>query len=293
MLVDDWIDLREKKSNAKKDRQSYFNHISPILGTKQVADVTARDIATLRTALEAKGLAKPTINNIFISLKAMINHAEKNRDIVTRRPFKNIKVSKSQNEQMRVLTDEELDTIFNAAEELDDRLYFMLKILFYTAQRPKSILVLRCRDIDLRKNTILLEEVKGQKATTMPISTKLKPILEEWIKDKEPHEKLIPVGYDRIVELAQKVFEPLNLHLFAKKKMTPQQHREARHKAYYEHRAKWASMYSLRHTAATRILSNTGNIKLAKEILRHSDLKMTEIYAKIVDEQKQEAVDAI
>ncbi len=48
------------------------------------------------------------------------------------------------------------------------------------------------------------------------------------------------------------------------------------------------SLYTLRHTAATQLVSKLG-IKVAKEYLQHSDLKVTEIYAKVVDEQMVEA----
>jgi site-specific recombinase XerD len=49
----------------------------------------------------------------------------------------------------------------------------------------------------------------------------------------------------------------------------------------------------LRKTFATAYLKNGGNIMELKEILGHSDLKTTEIYVGIDEEQKRDGVNRI
>jgi len=302
VFVDDYIESREKKANAVKDRQKYFNHISPLMGHKLMSEVSINDVKKLRAKLQEKNLSDATIANILIVLKAMFNHADA-LDMKTQRPFLKkdanqksiIKVKKKRSEKMKILSDKELDELFSLAKKKDKRLFFMLKMLFYTAQRPDSILSLKVNDINLEGNQIALEKIKGQSERYIPISAKLKPFIVEWIEQegKETTDKLVGLSYSRMSALAQEVFAPLNEKYYKKKSMKKADLVEARHKAFREHRSDWASMYSLRHTAATKILSNTGNIKLAKEILGHSDLAMTEIYAKISTEQMQGGVDAI
>lgn len=50
-----------------------------------------------------------------------------------------------------------------------------------------------------------------------------------------------------------------------------------------------AVLHALRHTAATRVLSLTGDIRLTQQWLGHSDLSTTMRYAKVVDNRMREA----
>ena len=50
------------------------------------------------------------------------------------------------------------------------------------------------------------------------------------------------------------------------------------------------SYHTSRHTFATMILTYGGSLEAAKELLGHKDIKETQIYAKLVDEKKREAI---
>jgi integrase len=51
-------------------------------------------------------------------------------------------------------------------------------------------------------------------------------------------------------------------------------------------------IHDLRHTAATRMVAETGNIKLAMKLLRHEDISTTSKYAAVLDEDLRNAMDA-
>lgn len=53
------------------------------------------------------------------------------------------------------------------------------------------------------------------------------------------------------------------------------------------------SIHTARHTFATILLSKDANINTIKELLGHSDIKTTMIYAKVLDKTKQKAVDLL
>lgn len=53
------------------------------------------------------------------------------------------------------------------------------------------------------------------------------------------------------------------------------------------------SIHTARHTFATILLSKDTNINTIKELLGHSDIKTTLIYAKVLDKTKQKAVDLL
>ncbi len=53
---------------------------------------------------------------------------------------------------------------------------------------------------------------------------------------------------------------------------------------------KQISFHCARHTWATNTLEMTGNIALVSDILGHSSIKTTQIYAKVLGKKKEEAM---
>jgi len=298
-LLEVYLDARTKKSNLLKDRQKYNNHIKPLIGSKLVSKVGVAEVQSLDKVFDEKKLSPATKANILIILKAMLNYAEA-IDMQTMKPFSKktgssvvIKVKKNRGERVRVLNKHEMEQVFNAAKIKDERLYFMFKMLYHTLQRPQSILELKCGDIDLVSNKISLGTIKGQAARYIPISKKLKPLLMEWMHEKEKYQRLIELSYSRLSSIANTVFSPLNDKLYSVDGLNDEDAAAEKIKAFKEYRHEWVSMYSFRHTSATNLYSATSDIKLVKELLGHSDFKMTEIYAKLNDKQKQDGIDAL
>ena len=52
-------------------------------------------------------------------------------------------------------------------------------------------------------------------------------------------------------------------------------------------------IHDLRHTAATRLVSKTGNLKMAMKLLRHEDISTTAKYAAVLDDDLRQAMDAM
>ncbi len=57
--------------------------------------------------------------------------------------------------------------------------------------------------------------------------------------------------------------------------------------------SKHISMHTARHTFATLALSETGNLYLVSKLLGHTDIKHTQVYAKIIDQEKKDAVESL
>ncbi len=52
-------------------------------------------------------------------------------------------------------------------------------------------------------------------------------------------------------------------------------------------------VHDLRHTAATRLVNQAGNLKMAMKLLRHEDISATVKYAAVLDEDLRAALDAM
>ncbi len=164
-----------------------------------------------------------------------------------------------------------------------------MKMLLYTAQRPKNVLELNVDDVHLDRNVIDFGEIKGQEASEITISKKVKPLLVDWIAGKTG--RVFSLSQDYLQELSQEIFDVFNKPLYYIDGMDKDDEKLARKEAYKTKRHRWASFYGLRHTAAVNIIKNTGSVYKAQQMLRHSDIKMTMIYAQ--DEDQQGTADAI
>lgn len=247
------------------------------LGDTAVSDLTPNTLMRLIKALEGKGLSAKTIASVNNLLKAITNHAISEGYIV-RNPFlnKKAKVNVPKEDRKRLFTPDERKEIFINAKKMDNRTFILFKMLYYTGQRPKSIIALRVRDIDLNKRQISIDAIKDQSGTFVPISDKLYPLLKLWIKDQDQNTPLFDIQYVTFSMKALKLFAKYNKGL-----------------DYKKHRYQWASMYSFRHTAATVMLAKTDNIKTVQTVMNHSDPKVTAIYAKLLDDAKRKGVNVL
>jgi len=53
---------------------------------------------------------------------------------------------------------------------------------------------------------------------------------------------------------------------------------------------KKGAVHILRHTASTKLLSNSQNIRYAQELLGHKDISTTQIYTHVTEEEPDKAV---
>lgn len=158
----------------------------------------------------------------------------------------------------RYLTLKEIQILFTGAKNAKFDLF--LKIAVLTGMRRAEIVNLTWQDIDLTNDVILIRKSKSHKSRYVPISPELKPILEQhkstgrlftW---SDPH---TATNYFR--KLAKETGVNCRLH-------------------------------DLRHSFATHLLASGANIKIVQEILGHSDIKTTMIYAHAIEDEKKTAV---
>ena len=274
-------------ANNKKDERRYTLHIKPCLGSIKVSKIDASSLEHLQSYL--KDLRVPASRRkdaplIGLSNKSINNSTDLAYNIM-QYAFKkdaheiDVRIEKLtiDNARQRVFSPEEIDAILTSTE---GETKVFLALMYYTAQRPESILNLQKKHII--NSRILIKAIKKQKSHTVPISKKLAEILMPWIEGLKPNDYIVtkdnkPIPYQTMSGRVSKLFGKLfNQDL-----------------DYKEDSKIWASMYTLRHTSLTNIYANTGDIKMAQTIANHSSSKMTERYTKTGDEQKRNAVDGL
>ena len=285
--------------NNKKDKRRYENHLSSIIGRRKVSKFTTNDVLELQVKLlktkikqskedkSSRTISPKTVDNIIDQLKSMFNEGmrDKNQWCI-RNPVADKDVKKltadADNARMRILSDDELQRLFDLAS-VKPQLYLLVKLLYHTAARPDAIISLQVKDIKFPQKRIHLKALKKAKAYSVPMTDEVSNLIEDWITEhelKHDHYLFYPLQdkkktkhalYENFRRAAKSVMDDeFNLGI-------PTHDQNNR-----------VTLYTLRHTAATKLVKKLG-IKVAKDYLNHSDLKTTEIYAKIVDEQMEEA----
>lgn len=298
--------LPQDTAYRKWEDTKYKKHLSKFvvrrkeLGGLTSSEIKPEDIVMIQNHFMEVGLAPKSVNNITNLLRSIIRYGIAN-DHCTKNPMRRYKPLPVDNIVERYFTREEVEDLLDRAlkpfddEKIKDedlkyykppyskiRLQMFLRLMYYTAQRPKSLLALQRKDI--MGDRIRIASIKKQKQHYVPITEKLRPYLEEWIKDLKPEDYLFhadgyakePISYFTLHDYTIRFFKHWNKGL-----------------DYKKDRKQWASLYTLRHSAATNALEATGNSRLVQAMLNHSDARMTERYAKVLDKTKEEGFNAL
>ncbi len=259
----------------ERERQKFEKNIFEFIDKKRpMKSITSKDSEYLQAKLQEKGFAPHYINILVTTLSVIVNWGFKNKYLGTL--LETVPKLEVDNQRLKVFSDDELELIYSG---VTPKYKMFLRLMYYTAQRPKSILDLKKKNIT--DKGIFIKGIKKGKNQSVPISPKIKDELFKWIKDLKEDDYVCsqsakPMNYYSIVYHTK----PLLNRLF----------NEGKEYSDPTDRAQWASLYTIRHTALTNIYKGTGDIHLTQKLANHSDSKMTDRYVKIADEQKAKGI---
>ena len=153
----------------------------------------------------------------------------------------------------------------------------VIELALGTGLRVSEISQLKLEDIDLKRggNSLIVRHGKGNKQRIVKFSSKLKTLILEYIeyrdKDSEylfPSERQDYMSSNAI----QKAFKK-----WARKAGLPARY----------------SIHSCRHCYATALLKVSRNLRLTQVQLGHSNPQTTTVYAQVLDEELDEAVEKL
>jgi integrase len=238
------------------------------IGPLKVTDAIAARLAVkIKNAKDERSVKNATVNRTVIEpLRAVLNRARKNwEQKVQEINWKDFVLTEPK-ERGRELTGEEEERIFASLREDHHPIVFFSIVSGF---RLHECVNLRWADIDWGNLTIAVVG-KGEKADVQPITPDIRDFLWLW-RGQHP----------------EKVFT------YVAEQNRPQQGRVAGQRypvTYYGLSTAWRRaklgaklidyrFHDNRHTAATRFLRATGNLKLCQMFLRHENITTTMKYA--------------
>lgn len=219
----------------------------------------------------AKGINPKTINRASTALVSALNKAVE-WEIINSNPLSGRKRLKTdKNGVVRWLTDEEKTRLCKALESRDGHIALLIPLLLNTGARPSEALSLTWDNVDLKNNRLTL-----QAAFTKTGQTRYIPINDKLLKILSAQES--KTGF---------LFPNANGsgHIVTVQKSWGTLKRAAKLKNF--------RLYDCRHSFASSLIMKGADIYAVSELLGHSSLDMTRIYAHLSPKYLKSTVDIL
>lgn len=242
-----------------------------------VTDATLQHLegykAHLRDATYGNGrhYSESTRARRISSLKSFYEYLY-DREIIEKNPAHKLTIPKSEKGVKPVfMTEKEARKLIGATvgerHELRDRL--IITLFLTTGMRLSELANLDVDDVT--PNAITIRQGKGNKTRTVNISKGIYGLIQDYLSDREHESDNALFVSQKDNRLNERTIQFTIEKYIKKAKLN-----------------KELSVHKLRHTAATLMLKNKVDLNTVREILGHSSLTTTQIYAHILDETKQE-----
>ena len=280
--ANDYIRYLQITEYSKQTSSGYYKQIKYFyryLSSKYncplyIEDITISDIEDYLDFLKNKGDAACSRARFIYILRAFYNYMNKKKMISKNIPAEINTIKYTQKERV-YLTEEELVELIETITHPIVRV--SVQTIYYTGLRISECINLKTDDIDFYNNVIYVREGKGRKNRNIPMSNKLRQLLQEYSKT-----------YRNCVE---------STYFFATKKT-------GSISACYINRiigdaalklgwTKKVSAHTLRHSFASNLVKHNVNIVSVQKLLGHSSLKSTSIYTHCSMEELYETVNLL
>ena len=265
--------LHNVKKKSLNTELSYRRDIGKLVeflktrGIKSFDKVTGADLEAYVAYLNANGFAATTVSRSIASSKALFHYLE-SEGVIKEDPTLVLRAPKIEKKIPEILTTDEVNKLLNqpkgdSPKEIRDKA--MLELLYATGIRVSELMNLEIEDVNMQMCFINCKD--ANKTRMIPFGKEAKTALH----------KYLDYGRDALV------FDKTSKVLFANcsgQKMSRQGFWKLI--KYYAKKAgitEDITPHTLRHSFAAHLVENGADLHSVQEMLGHSDISTTQIYA--------------
>lgn len=267
--------LHNVKNTSNNTEMSYkrdlekVEHFMILRGKKDAASVSAEDLSDYVKYLEDNKFAAATVSRNIASLKAFYHYMTE-EGIVSEDISEKLKAPKIEKKIPEIMTPDEVVRLLeqpsgSSLKEIRDKA--MLELLYATGIRVTELITLKLSDINMQMNFILCRD--RTKERVIPFGTAAKNALTKYLsgtRDAMLENKTSDILFVNCSgqPMSRQGFWKL-IKFYAKKAdikadITP---------------------HTLRHSFAAHLVENGADLRSVQEMLGHSDISTTQIYANL------------
>lgn len=271
------IDMMNFVTNGIRDDEFYLN-VKAMDINRYMASIRVKEIDghVLRVGDDIRAARWTSLKTFFEFLK--------NNEYIAENPVDKTKRPKIKTEhKVTYLTKEEIKRVLDnirliATERSKSRDLCIVSLALSTGLRVSAITQINIADIDFTNNTIKVIE-KGNKVRVIKFGYNLSALIWEYLADRN---KYFPGVETDALFLSR-----------CKKRMSTQSVRDLVEKYTQCIQGKHITPHKLRASAATNLAASGVSIQAIAEVLGHDNIQTTRRYVKVLDEEAQQAMEAL
>lgn len=294
--LDDVAAKRVRPNTLTSYRSNVELHIAPVIGSRKLKKLSARDVRSLLDACESSGLSPRSTRYVHATLRVALEDAVR-EDLVPRNVAKLVRLSTPPRAETRILTVDEARLLLSRTRA--DRLHAALVLLLVLGLRRSEALGLRWSDIDFESGVLHVRQglhwsegklqflpPKTQRSRrTVPMPRLCREALSRH-RDQQADEAETCLHPWPLVELVftTTVGTPVDPNNFSR--TFARWCREAE--------VPTVRLHDLRHTCVSMLLTLGVNPRVVMEIVGHAALEMTmNVYAHVAVGEQRSALDKL
>ncbi|OGF45120.1 MAG: hypothetical protein A2536_06455 [Candidatus Firestonebacteria bacterium RIFOXYD2_FULL_39_29] len=258
--------LQYAKDKTRRYKKVYLPTIKTLtkhIGRKTLREITKGVVQEVQAEIK-ESISEVNSNNAMVVLKRMFNLAI-DWEYIETNPVRGIELYKVPKRKVRFLTNEEIETVLGCCVgQMKD----IVSVALHTGMRKGEILGLKWDNVDLSNRLIVLDKTKNNNIREIPMSSDTYGMLLKKYQERKPHRE------DYVFPNADN-----------------EQYRDvaAFRKAVSLTGIK-CRFHDLRHTFASQLVMAGVDLVTVKELLGHSELDTTLIYAHLAPKHKKDAI---
>lgn len=252
----------------KRDIEQYLSYLEEV-NVKNLDKTNKTTILTYIMDMQKKGRATSTISRNIASIRSFYQYLIRT-GFMEKNPTVGLDSPKIEKKLPQILSTKEVELLLEQPNENDlkgMRDKAMLELLYATGIRVTELITLNVGDIDLNKQVITCK--KTDKERMIPIGSLCVEAVTNYL------------GKARRYLVRSESEESLFVNISGKRLTRQGFWKIIKHYKAMANISKDITPHTLRHSFAAHLLENGADLKSIQEMLGHSDISSTQIYAKI------------
>lgn len=268
--IDDFLRSLSERQYSPQTVSTYavdLRHLRTIVGEVDPALVTGRDIRQAIATLHRRGYRPKTLARTLPAWRSFFRYLSR-LGLIKANPCLDIRPPKGGKKLPNALSIDEMARLLDGPidGDLEIRDQAMFELMYSSGLRRAELIALDAWDIDLVEREVRIEAGKGNKARIVPVGSKAVMALRRWLDVRLTMAigtAALFVG-ERGSRINASTLRQALLRLAKKRGVSVHVHPHA-----------------LRHSFASHLLQNSGDIRAVQELLGHANLSTTQIYTHV------------
>jgi integrase len=278
---DIYFPAQNHKSDGSKTAEKglFENWIKPEIGNTPLPEITQVNLRQIKSKMDKAKKSPRTIDYMKTVIRQVFNHAIENHNYDGRNPAKLLKITPYDNKRDRYFTVEQVEQLLATLKDRSLLWHDICLLTVYTGLRAGEVFKLQWSDINFQNGTAFIRDPKSSKNR----HANLHPAVMDMLKTRK---KLF--GDTKYVFPSTKKGK-----INSVSKTIARVIKELGFNDGYKDRRQILTYHSLRHTTASWLIQKGESLYTVSKVLGHSDIRTTQRYAHLADEQVKSAVNAL